>query len=100
MINICLPKEFCMKKTLYQLLGVAPDASDADISAAYARYQATLEAGPYDRNAQIIAKEAYAVLSHAGKRAQYDAALAPAPAPAAAAPVAARRPAFDWRHGV
>ncbi len=92
-----------MKKTLYQVLGVEPDATAAQIADAYARCQAALEAGVYDRNAQIIAKESFNVLSNPVARARYDVSFAPAPAPAAlpeAPPPAPSRAPLDWRHGL
>ncbi|SHG49945.1 trypsin-like peptidase domain-containing protein [Massilia sp. CF038] len=89
-----------MKPTLYQALGIAPDATEAEIGEAYQRCQAAQAAGEYDRNAQIILKEAFAVLSNPTKRAHYDQSLK---APRASAPEApyheSERAAFDWRHG-
>lgn len=91
-----------MKKTLYQVLGVEPNATDAQIAEAYMRLQAELAAAEFDRNAQIIAKEAFAVLSNPTKRAMYDNSLV-AKSPAAPVIMVDRTPeraSLDWRHGV
>ena len=66
-----------MKKTLYDLLNVASDASAEDIAAAYDKAKAALEqsASP-DPNQAIILREAFQVLSHRQKRNVYDASLA------------------------
>jgi len=93
-----------MKKTLYNVLGVEPSATEAEIAEGYARCQAALASGAYDRNAQIIAKEAFAVLSNPTKRAMYDMSLTPAPIAVAevqteTAP-APSRAGLDWRQGI
>ena len=85
-----------MKKTLYQVLGVEPNATEILIADGYRRCQAALESGTYDRNAQVIAKEAYLVLSNPAKRARYDLSLAP-PAPVLPAAPRAR---LDWRYAL
>ena len=85
-----------MKKTLYQVLGVEPNATETLIADGYRRCQAALESGTYDRNAQVIAKEAYLVLSNPAKRARYDLSLAP-PAPVLPAAPRAR---LDWRYAL
>jgi hypothetical protein len=87
-----------MKKTLYDVLGIAADASPAQLEAAYAARLAALEAAPFDRNAQIVLKEAYAVLGQPARRASYDATLAAARRRPPAAKPATRQ--LDWRAGV
>lgn len=67
-----------MKNTLYHALSVEPTATQEQIAAGYASRVAMLDAQPYDRNAQIIAKEAFAVLSNPQRRALYDVSLASA----------------------
>ncbi|NRR28777.1 trypsin-like peptidase domain-containing protein [Oxalobacteraceae bacterium] len=89
-----------MKKTLYDVFGVAPDATAAQIAAAYAQRQAAMADQPFDRNALIIAKEAYAVLSNPVKREMYDATLAAARQAKPAPQAAARKLSLDWRAGV
>ncbi len=65
-----------MKKTLYQLLDVTPDASAEDIAAAYDKAKAALEQSVSpDPNQAIILREAFQLLSHWQKRAAYDAGL-------------------------
>lgn len=93
-----------MKKTLYNVLGVESSATEAEIAEGYARCQAAMELGAYDRNAQIIAKEAYAVLSNPTKRAMYDMSLAPAPIAVSEvhteAALETTRTGLDWRQGI
>ncbi|HEY0064220.1 MAG TPA: trypsin-like peptidase domain-containing protein [Telluria sp.] len=90
-----------MKHTLYQALGIEPNATDAQIAEAYARCQTAQAAGDYDRNAQVILKEAYNVLSNPTRRALYDVSLKPARPQASAPPEYENTGAsFDWRHGV
>jgi serine protease Do len=63
-----------MKKTLYQLLDVATDASAEDIAMAYDKAKAALEQSTApDPNQAIILREAFQVLSNRQKRAAYDA---------------------------
>jgi curved DNA-binding protein CbpA len=71
-----------MKKTLYELLGVQPNASQNEIHAAYKRLQAALDPDlPKNRGnpeAEIqrkIMTEAYLVLSDPARRSSYDASL-------------------------
>lgn len=93
-----------MKKTLYHVLGVENTATQAEIAEGYARCQAALESGAYDRNAQIMAKEAFAVLSNPTKRGMYDMSLTPAPVsvPEEEVEAAPARPraSLDWRQGL
>jgi molecular chaperone DnaJ len=65
------------KRDYYQILDVARDASEADIKKAYRRLAMKLhpDRNPDDKAAEEQfkeAKEAYEVLSDAGKRATYD----------------------------
>ncbi len=76
-----------MKKTLYQLLDVATDASAEDIAAAYDKARAALEQSTApDPNQAIILREAFQVLSHRQKRNAYDAGLAAKEAAATSVP--------------
>ncbi|HEU0203349.1 MAG TPA: trypsin-like peptidase domain-containing protein [Burkholderiaceae bacterium] len=70
-----------MKKTLYQILGVATDATKQEIAAAYERAQQNGQLDG-DRNAALFLREAYQILSNDAQRAAYDASLARAAAPA------------------
>ncbi|MFM8333364.1 MAG: DnaJ domain-containing protein [Candidatus Methylumidiphilus sp.] len=73
-----------MAKTLYEILGVAPSASDGQLLAAFQRIRARLlnarDAASIE--ALQIAREAYAILSNPSKRALYDEKLAKRSAPA------------------
>lgn len=60
------------KKTLYELLGVAPDATPDAIKAAY---EAAATATDLDPGQQVALKEAASVLSSARRRALYDSSL-------------------------
>jgi S1-C subfamily serine protease len=81
-----------MKKTLYQILGVKPDASREEIAAAYQAALENLARAPQaDQNARMFLREAYQVLGNDAQRAAYDASLA---RPAAAA-ARTRAPAVD-----
>lgn len=77
-----------MKKTLYEILGVSPNATQSDIQAAFLRLtqqdvSQTSGMDPADADIQIkILKEAYSTLSDNGRRAGYDASLAARTAPA------------------
>ena len=94
------------KQTLYQILGVAPDASAADIGLAYERRAAELQnASPQDPSAVAIAHEAYEVLRNPVRRQAYDASLVTAQERAAVAdqepdlmvePEAKRGPRLSW----
>ena len=74
------------KQTLYQILGVAPDATPADIALAYERRATELQgAVPQDPSALALAHEAYEVLRNPERRRTYDASLVTAQERAAAA---------------
>src|SRR5512145_2067943 len=74
------------KKTLYQILGVAPDATDIDLGLAYERRVTELQqAAPQDPSALALAHEAYEVLRNPERRRAYDASLVTAQERAAAA---------------
>jgi hypothetical protein len=82
------------KRTLYDILGVAPDASAIDIWNAYEERKAQLQdAVPQDPSAMALAHQAHEVLTNPKRRAAYDASLAPpaqpppAPEPSQPAPV-------------
>ena len=73
------------KQTLYQILGVAPDASPDDIAAAHDRRVAELQEGAIqDGTAMAIAHQAYDVLRNPERRRAYDASLLAAQERAAA----------------
>lgn len=81
------------KRTLYDILGVAPDASAIDIWNAYEERKAQLQdAVPQDPGAMALAHQAHEVLTNPKRRAAYDASLAPpvepppAPEPSQPAP--------------
>jgi S1-C subfamily serine protease len=64
------------KRTLYDILGVAPDAPPADIGAAYEQRRAALaDAGSRDPGEAALLQQARDVLSDPGRRAAYDASL-------------------------
>lgn len=71
-----------MKKTLYEILGVAPGATDAEIQAVYLRLSQWLESGESgldhaEASFQLsLIKQAYWTLSDNMRRSAYDAALA------------------------
>jgi curved DNA-binding protein CbpA len=76
-----------MKTTLYELLGLTPAASEADIHAAHIRLVRHYEYGPHGldpvdaENRIKLVKEAWWTLSDPGRRAAYEASLhAPRPA--------------------
>ncbi len=73
-----------MRKTLYELLGVVPEASAEEIAAAYEKAKAALEQNKLpDPNQAIILREAFQVLSNKQKRNTYDGSLAAKEAAAA-----------------
>ena len=94
------------KQTLYQILGVAPDATAAEIDLAYEhRAEELQDAAPHDPNAISLAHEAYEVLRNPARRQAYDASLVTAQERAAAAeqatdlmvePEAKRGPRLSW----
>lgn len=63
-----------MKQTLYDILGVPPDASDEQIELAHQARLAAAETDP-DSNRRGLVNEAHCVLSNARQRAAYDASL-------------------------
>jgi S1-C subfamily serine protease len=70
------------KRTLYNILGVAPDASAIDIWNAYEERKAELQnTVPQDASAMALAHQAHEVLTNPKRRAAYDASLAPPPPP-------------------
>jgi curved DNA-binding protein CbpA len=71
-----------MAKTLYEILGVSPLASRAELQIAFNKIKRKLNrAGDKDSmDALHIAEEAYAILSNPDKRANYDRKLAQQPA--------------------
>lgn len=83
------------RTTLYDLLGLTPQASEADIHAAHLRLFNHYRSGthglqPMDAENQIkVIKEAYWILSDRGRRDAYDASLAAPVAPVADLPPAA-----------
>src|SRR4051812_47750047 len=73
------------KKTLYEILGVEPDANEMDISLAHQRRTFELKriAQP-DPNALGLVQQAFEILSNPKRRAAYDASLVTASERAAA----------------
>jgi len=69
------------RETHYEALGVRSDAKAADIARAHERLQAEFRKAttPPDPRREMRVRDAFAVLSDAGRRAAYDAALAAAP---------------------
>ena len=66
-----------MKQTLYDFLGVAPDASFEDIEVAYAkRFEVLRTETSWDSNRLVMLSEAREVLTDPDRRAAYDASLA------------------------
>jgi curved DNA-binding protein CbpA len=86
------------KKTLYQILGVASDASDIELQAAHETVSARLHAhkerlGPEDFNLKLkVLNLAYKTLSTPTERDAYDARLATMAPPPASAPALALAP--------
>ncbi|MGD8477057.1 MAG: DnaJ domain-containing protein [Burkholderiales bacterium] len=71
-----------MKQTLYDILGVARDASFEDIEVAYSKRFEVLKAETsWDSNRLVMLNEAREVLSDAARRAAYDASLDAPPPP-------------------
>lgn len=66
------------KKTLYQILGVEPRASEEEIAAAYTERLAKVEAmgaTSYDPNALALLRQANEILSDPNRRSAYDASI-------------------------
>jgi S1-C subfamily serine protease len=62
------------KKSLYEILGVAPDANEIDIGLAYEKHRAELGRGSHqDSNTEALVQQAYEILSNPKRRAAYDA---------------------------
>jgi S1-C subfamily serine protease len=74
------------KRTLYEILGIAPDANAIDVGLAYdGRKEALAKAVPPDASEIALVQQAYEVLSNAKRREAYDASLVTAAEKAAAA---------------
>ncbi|MFN0038913.1 MAG: DnaJ domain-containing protein [Burkholderiales bacterium] len=72
-----------MKKTLYQILGVEPNASEAEIAAAYAKRMRELKVETMqDPNKLVVVQQAKEILLDPTQRAGYDASIALPLAPA------------------
>jgi hypothetical protein len=81
-----------MKRTLYEVLGVAPEASAEEIAAAYRRRLEALKAAPsQDASALALTRDAYDILCDTYLRTNYDASLKRPPIAA----VPAEEPADD-----
>ena len=66
-----------MKKTLYQILGVEPNASEAEIAAAYAKRMRELKVETMqDPNKLVVVQQAKEILLDPRQRAGYDASIA------------------------
>jgi serine protease Do len=64
------------KKTLYEILGVSPDATSIDIGLAHQKRTAELQrAVPPDPSGVALTTQAYEILSNAHRREAYDASL-------------------------
>lgn len=84
------------KKTLYEILGVAPDASSIDVGLAYRRRKGQLErVVGGDPNELALIHEAWEVLGDAQRRAAYDASLVTAEARNAVAEAAQAAPDLE-----
>lgn len=74
------------KKTLYQILGISPDASPIDVGLAHEKRSAELQrAVPPDPSGVALVQQAFEILSNPKRRAAYDASLVTAAEKAAAA---------------
>src|SRR5690242_17090573 len=63
-----------MKRTLYEVLGVGPEASAEEIAAAYRKRLAQLTATPsQDQSAMALTRDAHDILSDTYLRTNYDA---------------------------
>ncbi len=62
------------KKSLYEILGIAPDANELDVGLAYEkRLQERQRSVHHDPNEEALVQQAYEILSHPKRRAAYDA---------------------------
>jgi S1-C subfamily serine protease len=74
------------KKSLYEILGIEPDANDLDIGLAFQRRTYELQRIPgADPNAIALVQQAHEILSNPKRRAAYDASLVTAAEKSAAA---------------
>ena len=73
------------KKSLYEILGVSPDANSIDLGLAYERRKGELQrAVPQDPSAMALLHQAREILANPARRAAYDASLLTAAEKAAA----------------
>lgn len=83
-----------MKRSLYEVLGVASDAGFDEITLAYRRAVERIEQSPQpDPNALVIVREAYRVLGNDARKTAYDASLRGTPRPRSADPAREESPA-------
>lgn len=62
------------KKSLYEILGIAPDANEIDVGLAYEkRLQERQRSVHHDPNEEALVQQAYEILSNPKRRAAYDA---------------------------
>jgi S1-C subfamily serine protease len=74
------------KKSLYEILGIAPDANDIDIALAYERRKQELQRSvPSDPSALSLVHQAHEILSNKKRREAYDASVVTQAEKAAAA---------------
>ncbi len=89
-----------MKQTLYQILGVEPQATQEDIERAYRERLGAFEADQNrDPNMLIVLRQAKEVLADANQRAAYDAALANRAAPPPVEDTEPAKQAFIQKYG-
>ena len=63
------------KRSLYEILGIEPDANELDVNLAYERNKLAIARGDgKDANAAALVQQAYEILSNPKRRAAYDAA--------------------------
>src|SRR5258707_7431199 len=62
------------KKSLYEILGIPPDANEIDVGLAYEkRLHERQRSVHHDPNDEALVQQAYEILSHPKRRAAYDA---------------------------